>query len=425
MKIFISTFGCKVNSIESSAILEDFTKAGYDISGSEQDADVVVINSCTVTAGGDKKVRQFLRHTKRLNPRCITVLCGCFPQAYSEDAYSYTEADIITGTGNRWDIFPMVREFIENRVPIHRVIPNGGKEFEPLCAKHIEGHTRGFMKLEDGCDRFCAFCVIPFARGPVRYMPLEEVRHNAEALAESGHREIVLSGINLSFYGRGAGYDLADAVKAVAEIDGLDRIRIGSVEPDLMNNEMLNRLADIEKLCPQFHMSLQSGCDKTLAAMNRHYSTADYLKKENYIRSIFKRPTFTTDVITGFPGETEADFKESLEFVKNFGFLKVHAFPYSMRPGTKAASMPGHLPNGVKNVRREVLQKECDAVRKRIISGFTGSEARIIAEQPSPEGWSGYTDRYLPALIKRSGVSNGDLVYGRITAFDGEKVIIE
>ncbi|MEG2258864.1 MAG: MiaB/RimO family radical SAM methylthiotransferase, partial [Oscillospiraceae bacterium] len=278
MNIFLYTFGCKVNSFETAAMSELLVKKGYQIATSDSDADVIVINSCTVTANGDKRVRQYLRRVKRLNPQVITVLSGCFPQAFPEQASEFTEADIIMGTGNRNELPDLLSNFITDRKPRISIAPNSGKTFEILKTENLDGHTRAFLKIEDGCERFCAYCIVPFARGPVRSMPLDRLREQLKMFADNGYKEIVLSGINLSCYGRGTKHNLADAIECAADIDGIERIRLGSLEPDLLSDDMLHRMLRVEKLCPQFHLALQSGCDATLKRMNRKYSISQYIE---------------------------------------------------------------------------------------------------------------------------------------------------
>lgn len=424
MKIYFYTFGCKVNSFETAAMQRLFALDGFEITDSAADADVAVINSCTVTAAGDKKVRRFLRGVKRENPSCVTVLCGCFPQAYPSLAAGYPDADIVTGTGNRGEVPGLVRRFLDGRSRIVAVSDNKCKGFEHLTVGHIDRRTRAFLKIEDGCDRFCAYCVVPYARGPVRSLPPDLLVRDVRALCGEGYREIVLSGINLSFYGRGEGYGLADAVESVCALDGVERVRLGSLEPDLLSGDALIRLSRCKKLCPHFHLSLQSGSNSTLRRMGRRYDAALYASVVDRLRELFDRPTFTTDVIVGFPGESEDEFRESLRFVEALGFLKVHVFPYSMRPGTAAAALDGHLDKRVKSERARLMSDACEGARSRVMHGFVGSRARVIAEQPSDAGFTGYTDRYLPAVIEGGRVKGGDIATGTITRIEDGRAVL-
>ncbi len=425
MNVFYCTFGCKVNSFETAAIQALFERDGHGVAPSPEQADVAVVNSCTVTAAGDKKVRRLLRGIKRANPACTTVLCGCFPQAYPSLAAEYLDADIVTGTGNRADVPRLVERYMRERSRIVSVVDNRDKGFEHLGVNRLEGHTRAFLKIEDGCDRYCAYCVVPYARGPVRSLALDKLIRDAEVFRDGGYRELVLSGINLSFYGRDIGLGLADAVEAVCALDGIERVRLGSLEPDLLSDDTLKRLAGCEKLCPHFHLSLQSGCDSTLRRMGRRYDTALFSAVADKISALFKRPAFTTDVIVGFPGESEAEFSESLRYVGDFGFLKVHVFPYSLRPGTAAACLEGHLDRGTKAARARLMSDACEQARAAVMRGFVQSTVRVIAEQPSDAGFTGYTDRYLPALVRGEHIRCGDVVRGRVTDCSDGRVIVE
>ena len=424
MKVYIHTFGCKVNSFESAAMSETLAKSGFEILDNSAGADVVVVNSCTVTANGDRKVAQFVRSVKRGAPDTVVVLSGCMPQAYPQKAEAMAGVDIITGTGNRLGIAELINTYMACKYKTVSVL-SGKKDFEPLGVERMDGHTRAFMKIEDGCDRYCAYCIIPYARGNVRYMSLEDIKAQADSYAKKGYREIVLSGINLSFYGRGSEIALYDAVQCAAAPDGIERVRLGSLEPDLLPNELLTRLSSIEKLCGHFHLSLQSGCDATLSDMRRRYDTAQFAAVADRIRTLFPQPTFTTDVIVGFPGETEEHLAQSLRFVQSFGFLKVHVFPYSARPGTAAADFPNQVPNPKKKRRAALMTGAADSVREKVMRQYIGRTARVIAEQPAGGGFEGYTDHYLPALIIREGVATGDIVNGMIQDIrDGKCIIV-
>ena len=426
MNVFIFTFGCKVNSFESSAMAQLLRNAGHEICASDAAADAVIINSCTVTANGDKKVHQYLRRIKRERPEVITVLTGCFPQAFPDEAKRCTEADIICGTGERGNIAALLSDYAEKRARLVEILPNAQKRFEVLTADSMDGHTRAFMKIEDGCDRFCAYCIIPFARGPVRSMALEDIIAQAQTFVRSGYREIVLSGINLSKYGSDLGLTLAHAVEQVNKLQGVERIRLSSLEPDLMDEQLLDRLAGCEKLCAQFHLSLQSGCDETLARMRRRYNTEQYRRTVESIRSRFKRPVFTTDIIVGFAGETEDEFEKSLAFAREMEFLKIHVFPYSRREGTAAAKFPDQISSEIKAQRASRMSAVGEETRERVIRSFSGESARVILEQPCEGGgFGGYTDRYLPAVVRGEGLSGGMCVRGVITGIENGRCVVE
>ncbi len=410
MRVYFHTFGCKVNSFESAAMANILKARGYDSAESEGSADVVVVNSCTVTANTDSKVRRYLNKIKRECPKVTTVLTGCLVEAAPDKAALSSLADIVMGNASRRDIFAVLDEYFKGGEKNVVSVKKQSREFEPLFAPELEGHTRAFMKIEDGCERYCSYCIIPYARGRVRSMSIDEIALEAKTLAKNGYHEIVVSGINLSCYGKGTSYSLADAVERIAAVSGIERIRLGSLEPDLLS-PMLSRLSNVEKLCPQFHLALQSGCDRTLRRMNRHYSKEEYRTVANEIRRLFSNATLTTDVIVGFPGETETDFLESAEFIESIGFLKVHVFPYSVRPGTAAAGLPNQLTRAEKESRARTLIKQTSEKRLEIIDSFLGKSVRVILEQPNADGlFTGYTDEYLPALVYAPNAKTGDIL---------------
>ena len=289
----------------------------------------------------------------------------------------------------------------------------------------IEGHTRAFLKVEDGCDQYCAYCIIPYARGYIRSLDSESITTQAVRFAKSGYREIVLTGINLSSYGKGESHDLADAVSAAAKPDGILRIRLSSLEPELMTVQLLDRLAAEKKLAPQFHLSLQSGADRTLSAMRRRYTVAEYEAVADEIRRRFHNPTFTTDIMVGFPGESDADFEKSLKFVRNFGFLKCHVFPYSVRAGTPAAAMP-QLQRTVKEARSRRMIDAANDSRREILQSFNGETVRVILEQRDTNGnFTGYSDRYIPVTLSGKELKNGDVVSAKITGVNVDTAFAE
>lgn len=426
MKIYYYTFGCKVNSFESSAIASIMEQAGHATVADPSEADAAIVNSCTVTANGDAKVRRYLRRLRRENPGIVTVLCGCMPQAFPGRCADMTEADIVTGNTRRADIPLLLARFLESRERIVAVSPHEkGEGFETLHADGNPGHTRAFMKIEDGCDRYCAYCIIPYARGPVRSMPLNDAAAAARDFANAGFREIVVSGINLSKYGEDCGLGLADAIETIAANAPETRIRFGSLEPDLLSDETLSRLSKVTTLCAHFHLALQSGCDATLKRMRRRYTVSQYLSVADKLRALFDRPTFTTDVITGFPGETAEEFEESVSFVSGFGFIRAHVFPYSRRDGTAAATLPAQVPQPEKERRARAMDEAVKAAREKALSEYIGSAAEVIAEQPDADGaYTGYTERYIPALVSGAEIKNGALVRGVIERFENGVAIV-
>ncbi|MEG2295931.1 MAG: MiaB/RimO family radical SAM methylthiotransferase, partial [Oscillospiraceae bacterium] len=300
---------------------------GYDIVQSDEEADVYIINSCTVTSVGDKKTRQTMRKFKRQNPAAKIALTGCFPQAFPDISKELPEADIITGSYNRAGLIKSVKEAFATGNTVVDITPHKPQEkFEQMQSQGFAQHTRAFIKIEDGCDRYCTYCIIPKARGPVRSKELEDLKTEVMALAESGYKEVVLVGINLSSYGKEIGARLVDAVELACSIDGIERVRLGSLEPELLTDEDMDRLVNLQKFCPQFHLSLQSGEDETLKRMKRHYNTASYRQIVCKIRDKFKNPSITTDIMVGFPGESQVEFEKSLAFAKEIAFAKVHVF---------------------------------------------------------------------------------------------------
>ena len=332
MRVCFYTLGCKVNLNETGALEQMFRSAGFTIVPEGEEADVFVVNSCTVTNFGDQKSRKWLRRAKRENPGAVTVLTGCYPQAFPEEAAQFMEADLVCGNGDRKAILDNVLKLLDGHERIVAIAPHAkGEQFEELPVERFETHTRAFIKVEDGCNRQCAYCVIPRARGPVRSRSEESILAELRQLAASGYREVVLSAISLPSYGLDTGTDLVELVEKCAEVEGIERIRLGSLDPDMLTPESITRLAAVDKLCPQYHLSLQSGCSATLRRMRRVYTAEQYAEVVSQLRAAYGgRPvSFTTDCICGFPGETEADFRESCDFLKQIGFLKVHVFPYS------------------------------------------------------------------------------------------------
>lgn len=425
MKVSFYTLGCKVNQNETGALQQLFYENGFEIVEGAEVADVYIVNSCTVTAGGDKKSRQWLRRCKRQNPGAVTVLTGCYPQAFPEEADEITEADIITGSSARSRLVAHVQKFLQTQQRIIDIVPHTkGEAFEELPAENFVGHTRAFMKIEDGCNRHCAYCIIPKARGEVRSRAPESVLNELRRLVETGYKEVVLSGINLTCYGNDNGSSLADIVEAAAEVEGLERIRLGSIEPDLLSDETLVRLSRIRKLCCQFHLSLQSGCAKTLSAMNRLYTPSEYRSVVAHMRELFDHAVFTTDVIVGFPGETDADFEESMRFVQSLRFLKVHVFSYSRRPGTVAAEMPEQVDEQVKAQRSKAMIAAADAVRAEVIHEFEGHHEEVLLERPiSKSSFTGYTKSYIPVVVAAPGYRSGDIIPVTVGEFDGQRCV--
>ncbi len=401
------TLGCKVNSYETQAMTELFEQHGYTLTG-DVSADVTVINSCTVTSTGDKKVRHTISRAKRDNPEGVVVLTGCFASAYPDKA-ELLGADIVSGVRDRAKLPSLVAAFKSGGERIVHIPPHEKDElFEELSVSRFDSRTRAVVKIEDGCDRFCAYCIVPFARGPVRSKSLSSIAEEVKRLSDCGCREVVLSGVNLSCYGQDIGAGLADAVETAARMDGIERIRLGSLEPDLVDEDMLVRLSRIKKLCPHFHLSLQSGCDRTLKAMNRRYDTDYYATLVGRVREMFPGVGITTDLMAGFPGETEEDFLMSMAFAERIRFSRVHVFPFSRREGTKAADMPGQVGKAVCLERAARLTSLCEEHERE----FTKEHGygNVLIEGYEDGAYVGYTENYARVRIESATNIKGHIV---------------
>lgn len=426
MRVCFYTLGCKVNLNETGALEQMFRASGFTIAQEGEPADVFVVNSCTVTNFGDQKSRKWLRRAKRENPGAVTVLTGCYPQAFPEEAAKITEADVVTGSGNRHAILADVQKVLDGeQTRVVDIRPHEkGEQFEELPMDKFAEHTRAFVKVEDGCNRRCAYCVIPRARGPVRSRDEASVLEELRRLAEAGYKEVVLTAISLPSYGTDSGTSLVELIEKAAEVPGIERIRLGSLDPDMLHAEDIRRMAAVKKLCPQFHLSLQSGCDKTLHAMRRPYTTAQYADIAAQLRQAFgaENVSFTTDVIVGFPGETEEDFEASMAFVTGMRFLKVHVFPYSRREGTAAFDFPDQLPEHEKEARSHRMTAAVEKVRAAEVAAMQGCTASVLLETPlSNTLFTGYTKQYLPVLVSAPGHKTGDIVEVVLGAWDGKR----
>ena len=421
MKYTITTLGCKVNQYESEVMAELLNAAGYTKGESHLDSDICIVNSCTVTATGDAKNRKVVHRIRRENPDAVIVLCGCMPQAFSDDPSLFDGCDIVMGNTARREIVPLIEEFLLSRQPIIRIGAHEKNEaFEPMQITAFNERTRACIKIEDGCNRFCTYCIIPYARGRVRSKPIDVIREEAKQLAENGFKEVVLVGINLSAYGQEYDLNIADAVQAVCAIEGIERVRLGSIEPERMTEEILSVLSAEEKFCPHFHLSLQAGCDATLKRMHRHYDTAEYARIVADIRRLFKNPSITTDVMVGFVGETEEDFEASVAFCDSIGFAKTHVFPYSRRKGTAADRMEGHVTEREKHRRAEIMTAHTLEQQRRFMQSQVGLIEGVLFETRGRDGYmEGYTANYTKIRMKDDTVIPGTIIPVRIVeAFD-------
>ena len=418
MTFAVFTLGCKVNSCESAAITDSMLAAGFEKAQLLQPADVCIINSCAVTSMSVKKARQLISRCKKDNHECVTVLCGCFPQSYPEEAEA-TDADITIGNSEKADIAKLVERYLADQERYCCVKPLT-REFDEAVSGTDLDRTRAFIKIEDGCDRFCAYCIIPTARGRVRSRSLQSITEQAQRAAESGNKEVVLTGINLSCYGEDIGATLGDAVKA-ADVEGIERIRLGSLEPEMMTDAEIAKFLEIKKLCPHFHLSLQSGSDNVLRLMKRRYDTALYEDVCRKLREKFPDCSITTDIMVGFAGETEEDFCESMKFAERIGFAKVHVFPYSIRKGTVAAMRKEQVLPHIKTERAKQMTELSKRLEQEYLKNQIGTEHTVLIEKPQSEEYSnGFTESYIPVRIYKNRIERYSLVRVRITGAEAD-----
>lgn len=430
-KAALHNLGCKVNAYEVEAMQQLLEEAGYEIVPFEPGADVYVINTCTVTNIADRKSRQMLHKAKKMNPDAIVVATGCYVQTDTEKLDADAAVDIILGNNQKKNIVEALNAYEKEQHKLSRVIKiNQTKEYESLVISRTAEHARAYMKVQDGCNQFCTYCIIPYARGRVRSREIESVIKEAHMLAEEGYKEVVLTGIHLSSYGvdfpEGKKEDLLSLIEAVHEVEGVKRIRLGSLEPGIITEEFVKRISQLPKVCPHFHLSLQSGCDATLERMNRRYRSQEYRMRCEILRKYYENPALTTDVIVGFPGETEEDFESSYNFVKDIHFYETHIFPYSKRKGTKAAAMKEQLTEAVKKSRSEkmlALNRERTAEYEK---AMTGKTLEILLEEECEIGgrsyYLGYSREYVrTAVEKQEGLSVSDIVTVKTESFpEGE-----
>ena len=401
MNFNIITLGCKVNQYESQAMREALIKQGYSLSDDKDKADITIINSCTVTSVSDAKNRKLINRVRRSNPDGIIILTGCMPQAFPDEENNFKNCDIVLGNAKRAELIPILEKYLETHNKLIQITehPMKNEEFENLSVSSLGEHTRAFIKIEDGCNRFCSYCIIPYARGRVRSKPLDALKAEVENIALNGYKEVVLVGINLSAYGLNEEFDLADAVECACSVDGIERVRLGSIEPEQMDDKMIARLSAQKKFCPQFHLSLQSGCDKTLKAMNRHYDSSEYAQIVENLRKAFDNSSMTTDIMVGFAGETLEDFEQSMSFVKSINFAKVHVFPYSQRKGTVAAKAPNQVEPAEKERRAKLMGELVEESRKEFLNSQVGLVEDVLFERLRHGYLEGYTKNYTPIHV--------------------------
>ncbi|MBQ9065407.1 MAG: tRNA (N(6)-L-threonylcarbamoyladenosine(37)-C(2))-methylthiotransferase MtaB [Blautia sp.] len=409
LKACVHNLGCKVNSYESQAMVQLLQDAGYEIVPFEPGADIYIINTCTVTNIADRKSRQMLHRARKMNPGAVVAAAGCYAQTGTETLLEDGTVDLIIGNNRKQNIVEDLSRFLENRTASRDVIEIGKtKEYERLGINSASERVRAFVKVQDGCNQFCSYCIIPYARGRVRSRRTDDALDEIRSLASAGYQEIILTGIHLSSYGIDLGEDenLLNLIRSASAIPGIRRIRLGSLEPGIITDEFAEALSGIPEVCPHFHLSLQSGCDRTLARMNRRYTTAEFREKCEILRHWFDNPALTTDIITGFPGETEEDFKESFRFVEKIRFFETHVFPYSRREGTRADRMDGQLPERIKKERSARLLALNKIRQKEYAALFAGRTLEVLFEEKEMMGGKpylkGHTREYLTVCAEET-----------------------
>ena len=427
-KVALHNLGCKVNAYETEAMQEMLEHAGYEIVPFQEGADIYVINTCTVTNIADRKSRQMLHRARKMNPDAVVVAAGCYVQAQAEKQVIDPCIDIVLGNNKKQDLLTALQAYEEAHGDLREVIDiNHTKEYENLHLTKQGEHTRAYIKVQDGCNQFCSYCIIPYARGRVRSRAKEDVVAEVTDLAKNGYQEVVLTGIHLSSYGIDFENEdnLLSLIRAVHEIEGIKRIRLGSLEPRIITEEFVQAIAALPKMCPHFHLSLQSGCNETLTRMNRRYTSEEFYEKCEILRKYFEKPALTTDVIVGFPQETEEEFETTYEFLKKICFYETHIFKYSKREGTKAAVMQGQIPEQIKAKRSARLIELGEKNRRAYEESFLGKTVEVLVEEKSDvngkEMWTGHTKEYMKiALESEKNLQNCIL---NVQIKDGREII--
>lgn len=427
-KVALHNLGCKVNAYETEAMQEMLEHAGYEIVPFQEGADIYVINTCTVTNIADRKSRQMLHRARKMNPDAVVVAAGCYVQAQAEKQVIDPCIDIVLGNNKKQDLLTALQAYEEAHGDLREVIDiNHTKEYENLHLTKQGEHTRAYIKVQDGCNQFCSYCIIPYARGRVRSRAKEDVVAEVTDLAKNGYQEVVLTGIHLSSYGIDFENEdnLLSLIRAVHEIEGIKRIRLGSLEPRIITEEFVQAIAALPKMCPHFHLSLQSGCNETLKRMNRRYTSEEFYEKCEILRKYFEKPALTTDVIVGFPQETEEEFETTYEFLKKICFYETHIFKYSKREGTKAAVMQGQIPEQIKAKRSARLIELGEKNRRAYEESFLGKSVEVLVEEKSDvngkEMWTGHTKEYMKiALESEKNLQNCIL---NVQIKDGREII--
>ncbi|MFR5486490.1 tRNA (N(6)-L-threonylcarbamoyladenosine(37)-C(2))-methylthiotransferase MtaB [Eubacterium sp.] len=424
LKVALHNLGCKVNAYETEAMAQKLEDAGYEIVPFNEKADVYIINTCSVTNMADRKSRQMLHKAKKMNEDAVVVAAGCYVQTATEKLLEDLSVDILIGNNKKKDIVEELQKYFDDNKYNKNVIDiNATNEYEELELATVTEHTRAYIKIQDGCNQFCSYCIIPYARGRIRSREFDNIKQEVTELAQKGFKEIVLTGIHLSSYGNNEN-KLIDVVEMIAGIEGVERIRLGSLEPNIVTEDFAKRLAKVDKICQHFHLSMQSGCDNTLKRMNRHYTSDEYFEKCELLRKYFDNPAFTTDVIVGFPGETQEDYEISREFVKKVRFSELHVFKYSKRDGTVAAKMENQIPEPVKTERSEDLIKVGENLTMEYRRKFIGKKVSVLFEEiinvAGENYWVGHTKEYIKVIMKSDKDISGDIKNVSLIGFANE-----
>lgn len=424
LKVALHNLGCKVNAYETEAMAQKLEDAGYEIVPFNEKADVYIINTCSVTNMADRKSRQMLHKAKKMNEDAVVVAAGCYVQTATEKLLEDLSVDILIGNNKKKDIVEELQKYFDDNKYNKNVIDiNATNEYEELELATVTEHTRAYIKIQDGCNQFCSYCIIPYARGRIRSREFDNIKQEVTELAQKGFKEIVLTGIHLSSYGNNEN-KLIDVVEMIAGIEGVERIRLGSLEPNIVTEDFAKRLAKVDKICPHFHLSMQSGCDNTLKRMNRHYTSDEYFEKCELLRKYFDNPAFTTDVIVGFPGETQEDYEISREFVKKVRFSELHVFKYSKRDGTVAAKMENQISEPVKTERSEDLIKVGENLTMEYRRKFIGKKVSVLFEEiinvAGENYWVGHTKEYIKVIMKSDKDISGDIKNVSLIGFANE-----
>ena len=402
-KAALHNLGCKVNSYETDAMAQLLEKAGYEIVPFSEIADVYIVNTCSVTNMADRKSRQMLHKAKKQNPDAVVVATGCYVQTAVDKVKEDLAIDIIIGNNKKKEVVSILEEYFKENEKDFVIDINNTSEYEDLEISTVTEHTRAHMKIQDGCNNFCSYCIIPYARGRIRSRKMDSIREEMVRLAEKGFKEIVLTGINLGCYSDGE-KTLIDVIEMADEIEGIERVRLGSLDPEVITPDFVDRIGKCRKICPHFHLSLQSGCNNTLKAMNRHYTAEEYFEKCEMLRSVFENPAFTTDIIVGFPGESDEDFETSLEFAKKVEFSRIHVFKYSKRDGTVAAKMPNQVDERIKTKRSDILIAAGEELVKKYNENKLGTYDFVLWEERKQingrEYWVGHTPDYVEVALE-------------------------